>query len=519
MKCHTYTFFLFGCLSIPPAPPLPDRPDDPDAGMPGPPQILALSAHDSRGDEWPLDAIARTSRIRVAISERAEEPPIWIFRGPADAELIDDLSSSPLRAAHADRAIPTRIEETPLGWTLFPERLAPGEVITVGVGAWLRGATTDLAMGIPFAQELVVSGAPDAGAQATASWPADGSASVPASIPELAVRFDGSIEGVGRGVAITLDGAPIDAIARLEDCTTLGWDDGACAAIVPNEPLEIGRTYELRVGDELIDETGAPVGPWSARFATGEDDGVAPALLSLECALDEVELGGACALIDDAGIDLRIVAAEPVRTSLAIDGTVVRAIAPRGTAMLRARPLVPSRTYSALLHLTDLAGRSHDVPLELTTSEPLATISIVEVCADPSGPEPRQEYVEVLNYGDTPVDLAGFSITDDATVAGDVLPSPSLRLAPGQRALIVSDDFDPIGVPPGVPLARVSGSLGSGGLANSGEPLFLRDPMTRRISAVPAMAAVGACVVRTGDDPRSAGSRFEIGPCTPGIEP
>lgn len=521
MNRHTCAALLcLGCLQLPPAPPEPDAAEI-DAGGPVPPRVLAISVRDSRGEPWP-DAIPRTARIRIEVSEKMDEA-VWLFRGSPDADLIADLAEAPLRAEHRDRAIATRVEPAPFGWTLFPERLERAEIVTVAVAGWARGEQTGLAMGAPYVRELIVSDDPEAGAEVTDSWPADGAASVPPSIPEIAVRFDGPIESAG-GLSLALEGVAVAASVRTADCSDVGWDDGWCAAIEPLEDLLPLRAYEIRASEALLDATSAPVGPWSARFATGEADVDPPSLLELPCAIDETPIGGLCALSDDGGVDLRLVASEPVRASLAIDGSVVRAVAPRGDALLRARPLAAGTAFPALLHVTDLAGLSRDVALELSTREPLAAISIVEVRADPMGPEPRQEYVEVLNYGTVPLELAGFSLADDASAMGDVVPSPSVRLAPGQRALIVSDDFDPDDgrdgiVPPGVPLVRVAGSLGSGGLANAGEPLYLRDAMLRRLSAVPAIAAPGACVVRVGEEMRSDASRFEIGPCTPGLGP
>ena len=47
----------------------------------------------------------------------------------------------------------------------------------------------------------------------------------------------------------------------------------------------------------------------------------------------------------------------------------------------------------------------------------LAPVVLTEVRADPDGPEPDQEYVENLNASDTPIDLTGFQISDDASRA------------------------------------------------------------------------------------------------------
>jgi hypothetical protein len=104
--------------------------------------------------------------------------------------------------------------------------------------------------------------------------------------------------------------------------------------------------------------------------------------------------------------------------------------------------------------------------------------------------------------------------------------------------LIVGTDFDPSlasfepesseaesgNVPqldliaPGTRLVRVGASLTKAGLANAGEPLFLRDADQHRLSAAPARAAAsGRCLQRRGSDPRSGRVEdFVEAPCTPG---
>nr|MDQ3034502.1 lamin tail domain-containing protein [Myxococcota bacterium] len=208
----------------------------------------------------------------------------------------------------------------------------------------------------------------------------------------------------------------------------------------------------------------------------------------------------------------------------------VLAIAPRGEATLELGSLAASAIVPATLTAIDAAGRSRVLELALSTTEPLPLVAITEVRADPYGAEPRQEYVELENRGLDAVDLLGFSLADSPTAAGDVIAS-SHRLAPGARALLVAEAFDPddrgdgdrdAPVPPGVALIRVDRSLASGGLSNAGEPLFLRDPGGRRISAAPAEPPPrpGVCTVRTSDDARTgARGSFDYDAasgCTPG---
>jgi hypothetical protein len=493
--------------------------------------VLAVTASDLRGTSWPLDAVVRRPVLRVELSDapwQADDPPVWLFAGPPDQGLRDDLATSPLRVATRARIVPSTIEPFENGWTIAPtERLAPGARLTVAVAAWLRGASTGLRMGAPFLAEMRVSDAPEAGAQAVASWPADGAGGVPIALPAVVVRFDGPVEGIADGLSLRdAGGRGVPAEARSADCREEGWPHGFCAVLVPRASLDPDREHVVVVSEAVRDATGAPVGPWSARFRTGLDaEEAPPELLALPCALDEQSLDGLCVRSDDGSLVVRLEASEPVRASLAVAGQTLLSVAPRGSAVLAIQGLPPATTFAAVLRLRDLGGTVLERPLTLATTEPLPAVSITEVRSDPNGPEPRQEYVEVLNYGPVTLELAGLSLSDHPASAGDVVARPA-RLAPGQRALLVPDDFDPddpadVPVPPGVLLVPMGRSLGSAGLSNAGEPLFLRDPSMRRLSAVPAVSTgAGACLARVGVDPRGdAAELFAVRECTPGAAP
>ncbi len=525
--------WLTACLTVPPRP---DASVAGDAGRdaappPAPPRVLELSAADRRGAAWPLEGVPRSPLLRVTLSDAPLEapPPIWLFAGADADDLREDLAADPLRASSRARIVGAALEGEGPAWTIVPEaRLARGEALAVGVGAWLRGASSGLRMGEPFVAALRVSVDPAAGAAVTDSWPPDGASAVPPSIRELIVRFDGPVDGLRDGVALLEpDGAMVPSIVRPFACDAFGWEGGLCAVLAPDRSLAPSTAHRLVVGETVLDATGAPVGPWTARFTTsaeGADE--PPALLALPCALDEVAIDDGCVLADDGRVVLRIAASEPVRATLSIAGRTVREVAPRGTATLAALDLPPDTELATVLRLEDLGGNVVERALALRTTEPLLSLAIVEVRADPLGAEPRQEYVEVLNFGEDGVDLEGISISDRPDSAGDAVPRPQ-RLAPGQRALLVADGFDPEDpadsppVPPGVPLVRVGASLATGGITNAGEALYLRDGAMRRLSATPALpAAAGSCIVRTGADPRGdAPHLFAIAPCTPGLEP
>lgn len=537
---HLVSLALPGCLRVPPtvdadgASPAPDAGAAEDApSAPAPLSVLGWSVTDPGERSWTADAAPRWPVLRVQLSEPPywdadDGPPVWLFTGAADADLRDDLADDPLRAATRERVVPCDVALEGADWILRPKaRLEAGATYTVGVGAWVEASSRGQRLGAPWTDELRVSEAPEAGAEVTGSWPADGAAAVAPSIAEIAVRFDGPVEGVEEGVTLLDGDTPVEGEVQAAPCASLGWSDGWCARLRPGRALARGAAHRLVVAPSVRDATGAPVGPWEARFVTAaEPDREPPTLSAPACALDEAELPVGCLFVDDARFALRLRASEPVRVSMTVAGRELRAVAPRGEATLSTGGLPPEATLDAVLRAEDAAGRATAREVVVRTLPPLATVSLVEVRADPAGAEPSQEYVEVLNYGTMTVDLAGFALSDRVDALGDVVLRSSL-LAPGQRALLVADGFDPDDpadppVPPGVPLVRLGRSLAGGGLRNAGEPLFLRDAEGHRLSAAPALAAPaeGECLVRVSSARRAGDpEHFAGGPCTPGTAP
>jgi hypothetical protein len=110
-----------------------------------------------------------------------------------------------------------------------------------------------------------------------------------------------------------------------------------------------------------------------------------------------------------------------------------------------------------------------------------ADVQITEVMADPSGSEFRNEYIELTNLGNSPVNLDRWSISDEVTTDLLVFASKSV-LAPGQRCLILDPDYEagdqPYGAfPVETLIARVGDhTIGSAGLDNRfPERITLRD--------------------------------------------
>ncbi len=515
------------CLSSPPASPGGNAPPDP---LPDAAAAIAMhvDARDASGATWDLDALPRRARLEV---RGAWSPPergaIFLFAGPPDAALLADLERPPVLVASLARAVPVDVETTPSGTRLVPRApLALGAPLAVGVASWAVDS-----VGEPFGTPALVPvrvAAADAGAIVVETWPADGTYGVPSSIPYLAVRFDDAVAGIGAIEVGAEDGAGLAVSAELAPCDALRLAPGTCVRIVPDAPLPASTALALHVGPGVLDRTGAPVGPFIARFRTGAAGDVLPPLAPepLPCALDETPAEGACVIGFDEHVLVRARFSGPALTSLTSGAETTHAAAPRGDVAFVVGGFSPGEVRDAELTVVGLDGSVASFVWSLSTEADLAPVFITEVRSDPAGPEPDQEYVEVHNASDAPIDLAGFRITDDASKPGDAIAGPAILPARGY-ALLVGVGFDPIGgdddpVPPGIPLVRLDASIAGGGLTNEGEPLFLRDADGRRVSAAPALPApaAGACIVRAIPDGRSgAPSAFAAnatGGCGPG---
>jgi len=120
-----------------------------------------------------------------------------------------------------------------------------------------------------------------------------------------------------------------------------------------------------------------------------------------------------------------------------------------------------------------------------------------EVLANPLGPEPAGEWVELVNVGRAPLDLAGWVLED----ADGGVTLPSVTLPPGGVGLVVPQDFVPASAGDVAPAADAVpifvAELGDGGLSNSGEILRLRAPTGELVSEIPATkTAAGQSLAR-----------------------
>jgi hypothetical protein len=169
----------------------------------------------------------------------------------------------------------------------------------------------------------------------------------------------------------------------------------------------------------------------------------------------------------------------------------------------------------------DRAGAESAYDVRVQTRAVHPHVAINEVYADPVGPEPDQEWVEIVNDGAAAVDTSGFVLDDGHAPT----PLPSIVLDPGAFGLVVGSGFvtnDGVDPAPasGTPLLRVS-RIGKG-LSNTGTALTLRDASGAVLSRFPASprpktgVSVGRVAPAALDDDPSAFALDAVGGATPG---
>ncbi len=279
-----------------------------------------------------------------------------------------------------------------------------------------------------------------------------------------------------------------------------------CAVLEVAEPAPV-RVLGPRVGTVSLDP--APL------VALDESYGWMP----VDCGDSCVALAAGCLCPSDDRAML-LTPRAPAFWQLELGGVHFEAESSGGSAVV-VPGLVPQTEYSLAGNVYDLPGRETRVALSFRTLEPQVHLAVNEVYANANGPEPAQEWVELVNSGTLPVSLEGYRLED----VGGQTDLPSVTLSPGAYAVVVNADYrpdaelDPV-VDPSATLIKVD-RLGKNGLSNSGELIRLRAPGGELVSSFPALPASkpGVSMARRDpwsldDDDRAFGSH-----ATPGASP
>jgi hypothetical protein len=206
--------------------------------------------------------------------------------------------------------------------------------------------------------------------------------------------------------------------------------------------------------------------------ATDSDDATAPAIAPISCTPDEQEQEGACVATGNGTAAIRFATDEPAEIGLVPPAGVRGEMASDPWAaehLIVATGLSADAAADLEISLADVNGNAASLPLPVLAGAG-PTVAITEVLADPFGPEPAQELVEIANYGAAEVDLSGWMIDDNGDANGDLLPAGCV-LAPGRVALLVAPDYDPACAddPPaadGALIILLGSSLATNGLSN-----------------------------------------------------
>ncbi|HKP59520.1 MAG TPA: hypothetical protein VJV78_22510 [Polyangiales bacterium] len=487
---------------------------------------FVLHVYDARGVEQPFSSVPRRPEFVLSSSRALAEANLLLFSGAPDAALLEDLAGLPLRAASESRLVEARARAGPLALALQPlAALARAGHYSLALpgSVHLRAGPALADAGPGFIVDLRVADTPQAGAAWLLSSPAAGASGVPTNLASVAGVFDGAIAGSETGIWLEdSDGLAIATELEVRPCAELEAHGESCFLLHTQAPLRASASYRVRSGSDLRDAHGAPIETLDASFRCADGPDLEPPRFEeLHCLRDEQALALGCALLDDRSLELRLHALEAVRVRIRSGERQGAAISANGTLQMRLEGLAPDEAFDVELQAFDLAGNVSEAELALRTAPELATLTISEVRADPAGPEPAQEYVELWNFGRRALPLRGVSLVDAADEHPSVIEHDA-QLPAGARALLVAEGFDPENPldpapPPGTLLVRLGPSLTRAGLANAGERLFLRDAAQHRLSAAPMRAAKGQCLQRRGDDMRSGGKEaFELGDCSPG---
>ena len=448
-------------------PPCGNDPVDPSALQ------LRLEPHSDLNDA------PRALRIHVDAPDGVSLDPeqFFLFSGTISSAQLGQLARDDMSLALAERLVATTNWAHSSGVTIAPDAvLDVGQDYAVASGApKMSGSLTVREEGLtPLLQRLWP--VPDRSAShGIGAWCS--TAEVPA--------FE---------AAISL--APIGVAGGLQTGAITPWSGRRCIHLVaqldPFElsgPLLVPPSIDTGSGELALDPRPLLV------------DAVHEPVDPLVCPDNQVSFGPGCAEV----LDDRMVITPPTAPLLwSISGKDIdQVVVTLGNSeRFIVSSLPPAQVVALEVQTLDNAGNSTTSTFAAKTQSLMAHVVINEVMANPVGPEPQQEWVELYNDGQAHAQLDGYILID---IGGETLLPPAI-LGAGQYAVLVNDDFDETSsydpMPPsGVKLLRVA-KLGKGGLNNQGEPLELHDAGGNQVSAFPPLPKPksGASIIRVEPD-------------------
>ncbi len=424
-----------------------------------------------------IDAVAPITRIRI--HSAVDVDGLHFVRGDVGPHTLSKLAQGEPSASLRDRAVEHVRWQDAEGRTV----VAPSSALEQGQVYTLANASP------PWAQSFAVL-AEDLVPTLALVWPpSEGSEA--AHLAVWCAKHPLAIPGQQLVVHPSL------SASLASGSGSMGWGP-ACVHLRRNAPVE-PITPPL-----LTDAAGRAIARLEPRerVANAQPTVTEP----LHCAPTEQNIGPGCARVMDDRALIRG-PAYPLLWTLQVD-TQTHVLAQSAGQSFALFGLRSSSPNAISFQVQDASGQEHGATTTLYTEPPRAHVVITEVFANPLGPEPQQEWVELFNDGSVAAQLDGWRLRD---VGGDA-ELPSVTLGPGLFALIVRDDYDASGKYDAAPtvgtyLLRVP-QLGKNGLSNAGEPLELVDSGGQIASAF------------TGDlEPKAGRSVIRIWPAAPDDSP
>jgi hypothetical protein len=442
----------------------------------------------------PLDEAPAVLRIRASFPGASIDPAgVALVQGTVGPAHLRQLQKGQPSQALTKRMVPVTAWQDPGGEAVILAPTAPleaGEIYSVANGdppmaVEIRITASD---GAPLLRRIW----PPEGAAATAGFAVwCGDAPVPDLDVPAAIEPSGPVGRIRRGATPE---ATADGCVRFE---AQGDPSAGGGAPPPSIEASDGTLLRLDPRPFTLDGAAVPIAP-------------------LACDPDEIALGPGCARVADDRLYGRSPDA-PLLWVIAGAGVEHAFAAAPGDPFV-VSPLPPSTAITLRIAAIDNGGAASQSIVSVVTRDPMPHLVLNEVLANPVGPEPAGEWIEIVNDGSAPAELGGHVLVD----VGGETPLPSGVLPPGGFALLANEafleqnDFDPAPAP-GTLILRVP-KLAKNGLSNDGEPLQLLDAQGRVVSRAPALASKpGQSVARrTPDAPDGLLASFAVANPSPG---
>jgi hypothetical protein len=375
-----------------------------------------------------------------------------------------------------------------------------------------------------FRQDFVTALAPDlTGPVPSLVVPAPAATSVPLNLRDVTLEFDEDVDGAAPSTVYLEGGPSLEDRVTAQDVETIGkrvtlrldtaartLGAAACRALCPD------FTYHIAISPQVKDKAGNSVDPLAIQglqFTTAScadessprADVAAIAVevrgnsVTVRVPVDEPSTGRLEAAEDMASCFFQepaCVIAASASQCAGVDVCQLPSAPPYGcTHTFTLSGLNAHTTYRYQVIFTDAAGNAPRlVPdLSFTTGRATPKIAITELLADPKTPwaDDTDEFIELYNHGDLPVDLDGWRLDDcrdEASCLSDA-PKNTRTLIPfatggaavvpaGGYALVVRSGFVAwTGLPTGTVLLKAAGTSNMFSLLNSGaQPIGLFAP-------------------------------------------